>query len=145
MLLLLLLLLIGANAHNWFMDRLEQAGVAAMGFDTGDTCGFTRVNALACLKRHVDANHDGIIDAAEFERAKRLYMPARARAAMWVARQFGYDVTLAQVMKDCDADKDGKFTQKDWLASAKTCLPTAADLCKLKTACDLAEQVDKKK
>jgi hypothetical protein len=138
-----LCLLVFAPAEaGWFSDHLERAAVTAMGFDAGDSCGFTRDDALRCLTKHVDVNHDGVIDAAEFERAKQRYMPQRAKAVMWAARKLGYDVTLKQVLEGCDANKDGRFTREDWMASAKTCLPFPADLCKLKTACDIAEKVD---
>ncbi len=40
----------------------------------------------------------------------------------------------------CDANKDCIFTEDDWIKSSKMCLPFPGDLCKLKSACDVAEQ-----
>jgi hypothetical protein len=112
-----------------------------MGFDAGDTCGFTRADGLRCIGRYVDVNHDKEISPQEFERAKRLYLPTQARLAAWAAHKFGYDVTIQDVMNGCDvAPKDGHLTLSDWEGGAKSCLPGKADLCKLKTVCDIARK-----
>ncbi len=88
-----------AHVHaNWFYDRVASIGAAAAGFDSGDTCGFTRDDALECIKTHVDENHDGKISCEEFERAKDLFMPPRLKTAMWIAKKFGYDVHFDQVL-----------------------------------------------
>ncbi len=129
----------------------------AVGFDTTSNCGFTRQDALECIKQHVDANHDNEISCEEFQRAKTLFLPPRARAALWIAKKLGMDVQFEQVLYGeyvmmlcdlskpnllskigCDFNKDCRFTEEDWLASQKKCLPGASDLCKLKTACDVA-------
>jgi len=113
-----------------------------MGFNLGEECGYTRDDALQCLKDHVDANHDQIIEESEFERAKRKYLPAQAKAAVWVATRIGLMVKFKQIVHDCDADKDGVLTMSDWKHSEKTCLATKYALCMLKTVCDLAKEVD---
>jgi hypothetical protein len=123
-----------------YASWLTDLGARAMGFEVSDTCGFTRMDALNCIKQYVDVNHNGIIEYNEFERAKQTYMPMRARMALRVAKEFGYDVTLKQILRDCDANHDGIFTEQDWIDSAKTCLPGKGDLCKLKTACDMAKK-----
>jgi hypothetical protein len=126
---------------SWSKNLVERIGVEAMGFDSGDTCGYTRDDALLCIATYVDANHDKEISADEFERARRLYLPTQARLASSIAKQLGYGVTIADVMWGCDvAPKDGHLTLSDWKGGAKTCLPGKADLCKLKTVCDNAKK-----
>ena len=135
-----LLVLVGCAWASWLTDL----GARALGFETSDTCGFTRADALVCIKTYVDVNHDGEIQYSEFERAKRLYMPYRARMLMKVAKRLNsdWDVTLPQVLAGCDVNHDGKFTEWDWIHGAKTCLPGKGDLCKLKTACDQAAAME---
>jgi hypothetical protein len=148
---------LGVCSGNWFTDKIANAGLYAMGFDVGDTCGFTRKDALQCIKRYVDYDHNGKITCEEFERAKALYMPPRMKDALWLAKKFGFDVHFDQVLygnvyslvitscggvltkrfAGCDANKDCQFTEQDWIDSEKRCLPFPADLCKLKTACDV--------
>lgn len=135
-LVLFLVLLISPTA-GWSWGDLA---ARAAGFDVSDTCGFTRQDALTCIKKYVDENHDGKISCEEFQRAKLLYMPPRARAALWVAHKLGMDVQFDQVLYGCDANHDCIFTEVDWIKSEHRCLPGKADLCKLKTACDVAEQ-----
>ena len=145
LLLLLLLLVPGGMSTSWWSwskQLAERLGTEVMGFDAGDTCGYTRADALHCIATYVDANHDKEISAAEFERAKRLYLPAQARFIARLAKKLHYDITLADVMWGCDvAPKDGHLTLSDWEGGAKTCLPGKNDLCKLKTVCDNAAKL----
>lgn len=137
-----------ASWWTWSKNAMERWGIEAMGFDAGDTCGYTRADGLRCIARYVDANHDKEISPAEFERAKRLYLPTQARLAAWAAHKLGYDITLADVMNGCDvAPRDGHLTLSDWNSpeGARSCLPGKADLCKLKTVCDIAEKKEKEK
>ena len=137
----------GATSSSWWSwskNLVERLGVEAMGFDSGDTCGYTRDDALLCIATYVDANHDKEISADEFERARRLYLPTQARLASSIAKQLGYGVTISDVMWGCDvAPKDGHLTLSDWKGGGKTCLPGKADLCKLKTVCDNAKKKKK--
>lgn len=136
---ILLLLCWGAKA-SWFMDKLANVAARAAGFDGSDTCGFTREDALECIKQYVDANKDEEITCEEFERAKTLYMPPRMRAALWIAKKFGYNVHFDMLLYGCDrSPQDCVLTESDFKLSTKTCLPFPADLCKLKTACDVAK------
>lgn len=146
-LLLLIITVNGANAStswwSWSKSLVEHLGVEAMGFDAGDTCGYSRADALRCIATYVDANHDKEISAAEFERAKQLYLPTQARFAARLAKKWGFDVTIADVMWGCDvAPKDGRLTLSDWQGGSKTCLPGKGDLCKLKTVCDNAARLE---
>jgi hypothetical protein len=125
-------------------DILTAAESKATGIDMSDTCAFTRLDALQCIAVYVDANHDKEISPYEFERAKHLYLPAQMRAAAWAAKKLGYDVTLASVLWGCDANHDGRLTLSDWEASRATCLPRQADLCKMKSVCDYAQQMEAK-
>lgn len=148
--LLLLLFISGGMSSNswwsWSKNLVERWGVEAMGFDAGDTCGYTRKDALHCIATYVDANHDKEISADEFERAKRLYLPKQARIASVIAKKLGWEVSLSDVMWGCDvAPKDGHLTLSDWQGGAKTCLPGKGDLCKLKTVCDNAARLAKTK
>lgn len=130
----------GAQGAGWW-SSLEKAGVALMGFDAGDKCGYTRTDALHCIAVYVDTNHDKEISASEFEHAKEAYLPKQAKMAAWIARKMGYDVTIKDVLWGCDMNKDGRLTLSDWEQGADSCLPGKADLCKLKTVCDIAAKL----
>ena len=134
----LLLLLLPLLGWGWRWPGLENIGISMMGFDSGDTCGYTRDDALRCIATYVDTNKDKEISAEEFEHAKASYLPRQARVATWIARRMGYDITIKDVMWGCDVNKDNHLTLSDWEQGAKVCLPGKADLCKLKTVCDIA-------
>lgn len=144
--LLLLLALLATRGRagwlSWAEDAAYNRFVRMLGFPTNDDCGFTRLDALRCIKKHIDRNHDGEISAAEFDYAKEHFMPQRMRALMWVARKLHWDYTLDSIKHDCDANHDGRFTTRDWLESAKTCLPGKADLCKFQDVCKIADSRD---
>jgi hypothetical protein len=134
----LLILLSSLAQANWFTDKLASASLSALGFDVSDTCGVTRQDGLDCIKKYVDWDKNGKVSCEEFERAKDLFMPSRMKDALWLAQKVGFDVHFEQVLYGCDANHDCVFTEQDWIDSKKKCLPFKADLCKLKTACDLA-------
>lgn len=119
------------HAYSWTESLL--------GFHNGDNCDFTRDEALTCIAKYVDIDHNGEITSFEFERAKSLYTPPQLRVAEWVLNRMGYYISIADVMTGCDANHDGRLTLIDWKESVKTCLPAQSDLCKLKTVCDRAE------
>lgn len=133
-----------AFAHGSLWSSLEKVGISMMGFDSGDKCGYTRDDALVCIATYIDTNRDKEISAAEFEHAKKAYLPRQARLMAVIARKMGYDITIRDVMYGCDMNKDGRLTLDDWMAGAKSCLPGKADLCKLKTVCDIAKNARKK-
>lgn len=124
---------------------LEDMGSRLLGFHNGDQCGFTRQDALICIQKYVDVNHDGEVSPSEFERAKKLYTPAPFRVAEWLLQKAGYYISLKDAMVGCDVNHDGKFTADDWLHSAKSCLPRPRDLCDLKTGCDIAAAMNLRK
>lgn len=135
---LVLVLLVAVGNGNWLTDKIAKAGIAAMGFDATDTCGFTREDALECIAKYVDYNHDKTVSCEEFERSKMLFLPPRMREALWIAKKFGFAVGIQQLMYGCDANLDCVLTEDDFRNSEKKCLHFKADLCKVKTACDIA-------
>ncbi len=96
--LLVWLALLSVCQASWLTDKLANAGLYAMGFDTSDTCGYTRDDALGCIKKHVDFDHNGVITCEEFERAKDLFMPPKMKDALWLAKKFGFDVHFEGVL-----------------------------------------------
>lgn len=96
MVVLLFLVLVQAN---WFTDM----AINLAGFNEGDSCGFTRLDALACLRTYVDFNKDGRITGDEFHRAKSLYLPPLAAKLSWAVDHLGYGIELQQVLRDCNA------------------------------------------
>jgi len=133
------------DALRWGWPGLEKLGISLMGFDSSDTCGYTRDDALHCIATYIDTNGDKEISEEEFDHAKDAYLPRQAKMAHWIAHKMGYDVTIKDVMWGCDVNKDGKLTLSDWEDGAKVCLPGRADLCKLKTVCDIAKKLNENK
>lgn len=97
--LLLMMMMPQMLMANWFIDM----AVKAAGFNEGDSCGFTRLDALECLRKYVDFNKDGRITGDEFHRAKLLYLPPLAAKLSWVVDHLGYGIELQQVLRDCNA------------------------------------------
>ena len=145
-LLLLLLFCIQSTQAFWGLDWVKlkayNEAVSLLGFPTNDDCGYTRVDALGCIKKHFDRNGDGEITNNEFEYAKKHFMPQRIQTLSNIVKKIGWDYTLDNIKPSCDANKDGHFTVDDWLGSTKTCLPGKADLCKLQFICKLADERD---
>jgi hypothetical protein len=139
---LLLLLVVGAHGLWPFSRaRLAQLAERALGFDSSDTCGFTRADALECIARYIDVNHDREIERAEFEAAKARYLPPLAQKVRWIARAMGYDATYEMVLAGCDvAPRDGRLTLSDWEGGAAACLPGQRDLCMFSTVCRIAAE-----
>jgi len=147
---LLLLCLVSLCSAGWWSDAKHWAELKAyniamrkLGFPTNSDCGFTRRDALHCLEKYVDTNHDGEISNAEFAYAKEHYMPEPVHRLQHLLKKFNVDYTLENIKPKCDANKDGKFTPHDWMASAKTCLPHKADLCKFQRVCEIAASKNK--
>lgn len=129
---------------DWVKQKAYNEAVSLLGFPTNDDCGYTRLDALACIKKHIDRNGDGEITSNEFEYAKKHFMPKRVRTLSKIVKKLGWDYTLENIKPNCDANKDGHFTVDDWMGSAKTCLPAKADLCKFQFVCKLADKKDGK-
>lgn len=125
---------------DWVKQKAYNEGVRLLGFPTNDDCGYTRLDALACIKKHIDRNGDGEITNDEFEYAKAHFMPKQIQTLSKIVKKIGWDYTLDNIKPNCDANKDGRFTVDDWMGSAKTCLPGKADLCKFQFVCKLADE-----
>jgi len=138
---IMVMMMCTARGHWWPSHPLDKLAENAMGFHNGKDCTYTRGDALECLKRYVDANGDQEISVEEIRRAKKLYAPPQLRAAEWVLNKMGYYISIKDVMKGCDANKDGHLTLSDWTLGRKTCMPQQSDLCKLKTVCDRAADI----
>ena len=150
MLLLILISSFTLTSAGWFSDAKKWAELKAynlamtkLGFPINDDCGFTRKDAVKCIKKYVDTNHDGEISEAEFNYVKEHYMPDPVHRLQHylekLPKSWHVDVTLDMIKEKCDANKDGHFTAQDWMDSAKTCLPHKADLCKLQRVCEIAK------
>lgn len=126
------------DAKKWAELKAYNAAMKKLGFPTNSDCGFTRQDALVCIKKYVDTNHDGEISNEEFEYAKEHYMPDPVHRLTKLLNVFHINYTLDNIKPKCDANKDGHFTPQDWIDSAKTCLPHKADLCKFQRVCEIA-------
>jgi hypothetical protein len=130
---------------DWAAKTAATAAARALGFPTTDTCGYTRDEALLCIKTYIDLNEDGEISESEFQYAQANYLPPRMRTLQWAVKKLDWDYTLKNIMPACDANKDGKLTLSDWVASKDTCLPGKADLCKIQYVCSIAKKRSLKK
>ena len=99
--------------------------------DNDKSCKFTRADALSCAMRNGDTNRDGRLDRDEIAHALATMVPGYIRVAAWFK-----GVDLARALTDCDYNKDGVITPRDWELATKTCMPRQEDLCKFKWFCD---------
>ncbi len=116
-------------------------------FGFGNSCKFTREDAIVCMQKYVDTNHDNVITIPELEAARNKYEGFALKTAeailKWrIARYFLGDinVTTAKVIQDCDYNHDGKFTPGDFRRATKTCLPNRYGMCLLHKVCLQAEE-----
>ncbi len=139
---LLILLAVASCCYGFsFLSLSENLVSNLMGFHEGDNCEFTREQSLDCLREYVDLNHNGEIEASEFDYAKTHYLPPVAQRLQWLASKANYDIPFSQLLRDCDPNHDGILSEWDWMHSTKTCLPTQSQMCKLKTICNRAKAV----
>jgi hypothetical protein len=105
-----------------------------------DTCKFNRNDGLACLTKFVDVSpKDGAISRAEVDLALKTYSSYLVRKTVrWIG---GID----RIMKDCDHDKNGLITAKDWVESKNTCMPFKKNMCQLEWFCKRAEGMKRDK
>jgi hypothetical protein len=116
-------------------------------FGYGNSCVFTREDAITCFKKYVDLNHDNVITVEELELAKNKYegfalKKAEAFLKSPIVRYFVGDIntTTAKVIQDCDYNHDGIFTPDDFRLSTKTCLPNRYGMCLLHKVCETAAE-----
>lgn len=103
-----------------------------------DSCVFTREDAIDCLAKHVDTDHNGWISAQELDTARRRYAGPVLKMATFVLGALHFDVSTETTFKNCDFDHDGHLTADDFRKSVKTCLPDQRGMCILKSVCDRA-------
>lgn len=136
MILLLLVVLFSPNAFAMWGIR-----------ETFGYCTFSREDAVQCLSNYVDTDHNGQISIAELRVAKKRFTPYSMQAVGWLVKKLHYDISIRKVVHDCRVapfPEDGKldpsiyFTSKDFMMTAKSCLPTQFALCQLKKVCDNA-------
>lgn len=112
----------------------------------GTTCGkWDREDAITCMAKYVDTDHDNVISRKELSAARKRYGGKLLQFASWAASWVHIDVSTKKVLADCDFNHDGQFTPSDFRSATKTCLPTQASLCMLKKACDRAAGMAKEK
>ncbi len=119
LILIVALVVITVNCTSWFPPRHDKK------------CGYTRSDALACVLEYGDLNHDGKLTVDELDHALDALVPSYLKTLKWVGI-----VSVKKIMKDCDYDKNGILTPRDWQLSNKTCMPKQEDLCKFKWFCD---------
>lgn len=130
--LLLLLLLIMANASWWRPSWVPPI------YDTD--CTFTRNDVLIAMKQYVDVNpKDNRISPQEVQEALDKYLPTIWKPLIWGS-------SVEQVFDSCDADKNGFITSKDFRDSAKRCFPNKEGWCTVQWFRDriVASQTKKK-
>jgi|TARA_B110000908_G_scaffold171758_1_gene235748 Ca2+-binding EF-hand superfamily protein len=74
--------------------------------------------ALICFYQSGDLNHDNYIDKNELLKMIDTYLPWYER---YPFKLFG---GIDQILKDCDADKDGRLTKAEAIQMKTTCLNT---------------------
>lgn len=125
-----LLLLFIAACHAWY----------------NPWCSFKRTDALACFKQYVDLNHDGAITEDELDKLRAKY-ETKGSFMSWIdmlISRWNIDTSNHVIMRDCDYDHDGRLTPKDFMDSAKTCMPSHWAMCLVKVLCDEEEKDAKK-
>lgn len=99
-----------------------------------DTCSYTRDDTYACLKKYVDVNpKDEEITKKEIDEAISKYLPTYLKPMFWFVNTQG-------VVNECDYDKNGVITPRDWMLSIKTCLPEKRSQCTVQWFCDNVEK-----
>ena len=99
-----------------------------------ESCTFTRDDSYNCLKKYVDVNpKDGQITQQEVDEALTRYLPAYLKPMFWF-------VNTKHVIDNCDYDKNGVITSRDFMLSAETCLPEKRSQCTVQWFCTEAEE-----
>jgi hypothetical protein len=121
-----------------------------LGFDSA--CTYTRMDAVRCIARHVDTNHDAVVSLQELDAARNKYEGLVVRFLSWAVGWL-VDTSTSKVITDCGGYSHNKtwtpreldrlrLTIQQFLDNGKTCLPAQIDLCMLKYACDGADKSD---
>lgn len=118
---LFFLLFVSLAAASWFPPMSDES------------CAFTRDDTFKCLEKYVDTNpHDQQITNAEIDAALSKYLPTYLKPVLWWIGTDG-------IMKDCDYDKNGVITPRDWMLAQHTCLAEKKNQCTMAWFCDRAK------
>lgn len=101
---------------------------------TSDTsCSFTRDDSYQCLKTYVDVHpKNDEITQEEVDLALSTYLPTYLKPIFWF-------LNTNKIVNDCDYDKNGVITARDWLMAKETCLPKKENWCTMQWFCEIAE------
>ena len=83
--------------------------------------------AIECGMKYADLNHDGGLSVAEVTVIRRLALGAVLNAGVSLLEHvplIGQKITVEQIFRDCDANKDGLITMTDFEHMRATCLET---------------------
>lgn len=130
-----LILLVLSTSSIVVVDASLQSFI--LGYD--EHCAYTREDAIKCFAKHLDTNHDHVIDLKELEAAKQKYVGWAIKLIEWVV-SWKIDTSTERIMHDCGAGTKGYFTADDFRRTAKSCMPSHEAMCMIKAVCD---KVDK--
>ena len=88
------------------------------------------MDVFRCLEVKVDVDpKNGEIDEHEIEKAFQDYVPTWMKPLLWLTN-------AKNVIKDCDYDKNGVITPRDFMLSNETCLPFKNHWCSVQWFCE---------
>jgi hypothetical protein len=88
-----------------------------------ETCSFSREDVRKGMEEYIDVNpKDNQITAKEIDEALQKYKT-------WYLKPVLLIYNSKDVMRDCDYDKNGVITPRDFMLTAKTCFPNKASWC----------------
>lgn len=100
----------------------KPASVAHIELDKSfENCTHTREEAIRYAGQFGDGDHDGRLCPAEIIELKTQVLNILERFLAWF-------YSIEKIMGDCDYDKDGFLTDKDFAHNGKTCIATCADV-----------------
>lgn len=116
MMMILLLLLFPLFSSGSFMPSIWD-----------ESCSYTRADVLHCIRQHLDTNRDNKIAVMELE----IFTRTRFTPLRWFMDRY-----MKTLWADCDFNRDGTLTLRDWKLSEKTCFPHKRSWCTAQWFCD---------
>lgn len=111
LLLLFVVCVFGYNPNSWLPPIWDE------------TCSFSREDARKAIELYVDVNpKDNQITAKEIDEALEKYKT-------WYLRPVLLVYNSRDVLRDCDYDKNGAITPRDFMLAKDTCFPNKASWC----------------
>lgn len=92
-------------------------------------CDFTRDQVLDCIKTHVDVNQDGKVTRGEIHYIVDTYGSIGQRIYFTVMNG------MNRIFSDCDYDKNGVLTVRDFTMTEKTCFAQLEQRCNMEKLC----------